>query len=53
MPANRRVGRLMHVHGRVQGMRVEAFVVLEFEEGRWTVGRTSELRPAVTAGAEG
>jgi hypothetical protein len=38
---------------RVQGMRVEAFVVLEFEEGRWTVGRTSELRPAVTAGAEG
>jgi hypothetical protein len=25
-------------------MRVEAFVVLEFEEGRWTVGRTSELR---------
>jgi hypothetical protein len=43
----------MHVHGRVQGMQVEAFVVLEFEEGRWTVGRTGELRSVATAGAEG
>jgi hypothetical protein len=41
----------MHVHGRVQGVRVEANVVLEFEEGRWTVGRTGELRSAATAGA--
>jgi hypothetical protein len=34
-------------------VRVEANVVLEFEEWRWTVGRTGVLRPAVTAGAEG
>jgi hypothetical protein len=43
----------MYVHGRDQGVRVEATVVLEFEEGRWTVGRTGELRPAATADAEG
>jgi hypothetical protein len=42
----------MHVHGRVQGVRVEAFVVRGVEEGRWTVGRTDELRPAEMAGAE-
>jgi hypothetical protein len=53
MPASRLVGRTMHVHGRVHGMWVEAFGVLEFEEGRWTVGRTGKLRPAATAGAEG
>jgi hypothetical protein len=53
MPTSRRVGQPMHVHGRVQGLRVEANVVLKFEEGRSTVGRTSELRPAATAGAEG
>jgi hypothetical protein len=35
------------------GVRVEAKVALEFEEGRWTVGRTGELRPAATAGAAG
>jgi hypothetical protein len=53
MPVSRWVGRLMHVHWRVQGVRVEANVVLEFEEGQWTVGRTGELRPAVTAGVVG
>jgi hypothetical protein len=42
----------MHMHGRVQGMRVEVFVVLEFEKGRWTVGCTGELRLAATAGTE-
>jgi hypothetical protein len=43
----------MHVHRSVHRMRVEAFVLLGFEEGRWTVGRTGELRPAATAGAKG
>jgi hypothetical protein len=43
----------MHVHGRVQGVWVEANVVLELEEERWTVGRTGELRPAATANAMG
>jgi hypothetical protein len=43
----------MYVHGRDQGVRVEATVVLEFEEGRWTVGCTGKLRPAATAGAKG
>jgi hypothetical protein len=53
MPASRRVGLPMHVHGRVQAVRVEANVVLELKEGRWTVGRTGELRPAAAAGAVG
>jgi hypothetical protein len=43
MLASRRVGRPMHVHGRVQGVRVEAKVELGLEEGRRTVGRTGEL----------
>jgi hypothetical protein len=43
----------MNVHGRVQGVRVEANVVLELEEGQWTVGRTGELRPAATTGVVG
>jgi hypothetical protein len=43
----------MHVHGMVQGVRVEANVVIELEEGRWTVGRTGELRRATTADAVG
>jgi hypothetical protein len=33
-------------------VRVEANVVIELEEGRWTVGRTGELRRAATAGGE-
>jgi hypothetical protein len=52
-PASRRVSRPMHVHGRVQGVRVETTVTLELEQGQWTVGRTDELRPAATAGTEG
>jgi hypothetical protein len=51
MSVSRRVGRTMHVHGRVQGVWVEATAVLGLEEGRRTVGRTSDLRPAATAGA--
>jgi hypothetical protein len=43
----------MHMHGRVQGVRVEAKVELGLEEGRWTVERTGELRLAATAGVEG
>jgi hypothetical protein len=43
----------MHVHGRVQGVRVETSVVLGLEEGRWKVERTGELRPVETAGAVG
>jgi hypothetical protein len=43
----------MYMHGRVQGVRVEANVVLELEEGRWTVGRTGELRLEATADAVG
>jgi hypothetical protein len=43
----------MYVHERVQDVRVEATVALEFEEGQWTLGRTGELRPAATAGVEG
>jgi hypothetical protein len=42
----------MYMHGRDQGVRVEATVAFEFEEGRWTVGRTGELRPAATAAAK-
>jgi hypothetical protein len=37
----------------LKGVRVEANVVLELEERRWTVGRTGELRPAATTGAVG
>jgi hypothetical protein len=51
MPASRWVGRPMRVHGRVQGVRVEASVVLGLEEGRWKVERTSKLRPS--AGGDG
>jgi hypothetical protein len=43
----------MHVHERVQGVRVVANVALELKEGRWTVGRNSELRPAATTDAVG
>jgi hypothetical protein len=32
---------------------VEANVELGLEQGRWTVGRTGELRQAATAGAAG
>jgi hypothetical protein len=53
MPASRSVDRPIHVHGRVQGVRVEATVTLELGQGRWAVGRTGELRPAATASAEG
>jgi hypothetical protein len=53
MPTSRRVGRPMHVHGRVQGVRLEATATLELEQGRFTVGRTGELRPAATADAKG
>jgi hypothetical protein len=45
--------RPMHVHERIQGVQVEANVVLELEEGRRTVGRTGELRPTATAGTAG
>jgi hypothetical protein len=41
----------MHMHWRVQQVRVEASVVLGLEEGRWKVERTCELRPVVTEGA--
>jgi hypothetical protein len=41
------------MHGRVQGVRVEATVALEFEEGRWTVGHTGKFRPTATVGVEG
>jgi hypothetical protein len=47
------VGRPMHAHGRVQGVRVEPSAMLELEQGRQTVGRTGELRPAAMAGEEG
>jgi hypothetical protein len=53
MPASRLVGRPMHAHRRVQGVWVEANVELGLEQGRWTVGRTGELRQAATAGAAG
>jgi hypothetical protein len=53
MPASRRVGRTMHVHGRVQGVWVETTLALELEQGRWTVGRTGGLRPAAMSGVEG
>jgi hypothetical protein len=43
----------MDVHGRVQGVRVDAKVELGLEDGWWMVERTGELRPAATAGAEG
>jgi hypothetical protein len=52
MPARRRVDRPMHVHGRVQGVRVETSTVLKLEQGRWTVGRTGELCAAATADTE-
>jgi hypothetical protein len=43
----------MRVHERVQGVRVEASVVLGLEEGRCKVERTGKLRPMATAGAVG
>jgi hypothetical protein len=43
----------MRMHGRVQGVWEEARVVLELEEGRWKVERTSGLRRVATAGAAG
>jgi hypothetical protein len=53
MPASRRVDRPMRVHERVQGVRVEASVVLGLEEGRCKVERTGKLRPMATVGAVG
>jgi hypothetical protein len=41
----------MRVHGRVQGVRVDAKVELGLEQRRWMVGRTGELDSAATAGA--
>jgi hypothetical protein len=52
MPASRRVDLAKHVHGRVQGVRVEASTALKLEQGRWTAGRTSELCAAATADGE-
>jgi hypothetical protein len=52
MPASRRVDRPKHMHGRVQGVRVEASTALELEQGRWTAGRTGELCAVATADAE-
>jgi hypothetical protein len=52
MPASRQVDRTIHVHGRVQGERVEASTTLELEQGRWTVGRTGEFCAAATTDAE-
>jgi hypothetical protein len=40
------------VHGRVQGVQVDAKVGLGLEQRRWMVGRTGELNAATTAGAE-
>jgi protein involved in temperature-dependent protein secretion len=40
------------MHGRVQGVWVEASTALELEQGRRTVGHTGELCAAVTADAE-
>jgi hypothetical protein len=51
MPASWRVGRPMLVHGRVQGVRVDAKVELGLEQRLWMVGRTGELDAAATAGA--
>jgi hypothetical protein len=51
MPASWRFGQPMRVHGRVQGVRVDAKVELGLEQRRWMVGRTGELDSAATAGA--
>jgi hypothetical protein len=52
MPVSWQVGQPMHVHGRVQGVQVDARVELGLEQRRWMVGRTSELHAAATAGVE-
>jgi hypothetical protein len=53
IPVSRWVGWPMRVHGSIQGVRVEARVALELEEGRWKVERTDELQPVATASAAG
>jgi hypothetical protein len=52
MPASWRFGRPMRVHGRVQGVRMDAKVGLGLEQRRWMVGCTGELGAAATAGAK-